>query len=175
MDGVFVAVEYRTVIKKAIYLFKYEPYIFGLSDIFSRLMYESFIQNEILQNILIASDNVWITCVPLHEKRLKRRGYNQSALLGEKLSEKMELRFNKNLLIRNRDTIPQFKLKKEQRAKNISGAFEVNKKFAGKMHGKTIFLVDDVFTSGSTLRECGKVLKKSGAKAVYALVLSMEQ
>lgn len=175
LDGVFVAVEYKGAIKKAVYKYKYEPYIFNLSEPFSRLIYESMIQNEIFQNILSTFSNVWITCVPLHEKRLMKRGYNQSEILGRKLSEKMNLRFNPKIMKRVRDTIPQFKLKKEERAKNIAGAFELNPKYAGKMRGKTIFIVDDVFTSGATLRECGKLLKKSGAKAVYGLILSMEQ
>lgn len=175
IDGVFATVEYKTTIKKAVYSYKYEPYIFNLSEPFSRLMYESMIQNEIFQKILSASDNVWITCVPLHENRLKSRGYNQSAMLGKMLSEKMNMRFNSKIIKRVRDTIPQFKLSKEERVKNIAGAFQLNSKYKGKMRGKTILLVDDVFTSGSTMRECGKLLKKSGAKAVYGLVLAMEQ
>lgn len=175
MDGVFVAVEYKSVIKKAVYSYKYEPYIYHLGEIFSRLMYESLVQNEVAQNVLSVSSNVWITCVPLHEKRLRKRGYNQSEILGRKLSEKMKLRFNSNLLIRTRNTIAQFKLKKEERAKNIVGAFEITPKYSEKMRGKTIFIVDDVFTSGATLRECGKLLKKAGAKAVYGLIFSMEQ
>jgi len=175
LDGLFAAVEYRTVIKKAVYKYKYEPYIYSLSGILSRLMHEFYIQNEALQNILSASSNVWITCVPLHENRLKIRGYNQSAMLGKILSEKMNLPFNSKIIKRVRDTIPQFKLSKEERIKNIADAFQLNSRYKGKMRGKTILLVDDVFTSGSTMRECGKLLKKSGAKAVYGLVLAMEQ
>ena len=175
LDGVFAAVEYRTVIKKAVYSYKYEPYIFSLADVFSKLMYESLIQNEIFQNILFVSSNVWITCVPLHEKKLMKRGYNQSEILGRNLSELLGLRFNSNLIIRTRNTIPQFKLKKEERVKNIADAFELNPKYKDKMSGKSIFIVDDLFTSGTTLRECGKLLKKAGAKAVYGLTFSMEQ
>lgn len=175
IDGVFAAVEYKTTIKKAVYAFKYEPYIYRLREIFSRLMYESYIQNEVLQAAVNASDNVWITCVPLHENRLRKRGYNQSELIGKILAEKLGLRFNSKLLTRARDTIPQFKLKKEERAKNIAGAFEIASRYKDRMHGKTIFIVDDVFTSGATLRECGKLLKKAHAKEVYGLILSMEQ
>jgi len=175
LSGVFAAVEYRTTIKKAIYNYKYEPYIYSLSDTLSRLMFEGLIQNEIFQNVLNNSSNVWITCVPLHEKRLRKRGYNQSEKLGERLARSLNVRFNPNLMKRTRDTIPQFKLRKDEREKNIAGAFSLSVKYRDKLHGKTIFIVDDVFTSGSTLRECGKLLKKSGAKEVYGLVLSMEQ
>jgi len=175
LDGVFAAVEYRTVIKKAVYNYKYEPYILNLSRVFSKLMYESLIQNEIFQNKLFVSSNVWITCVPLHEKKLMKRGYNQSEILGRNLSELLGLRFNSRLIIRTRNTIPQFKLKKEERVKNIAGAFELNPKYKDKMSGKSLFIVDDLFTSGTTMRECGKLLKKAGAKQVFALVLSMEQ
>jgi len=175
VDGMFAALEYKSVVKKAIYNYKYEPYIYKLSEIFTRLMYESFIQNEVLMSSLTASDNVWITCVPLHRKRLNKRGYNQSVLLGKKIALKFGLPFSSRLLSRIRDTKPQFKLKKKERAQNILGAFELNPKLAGKTKGKTVFLVDDVFTSGATIRECGKVLKKSGAKKVYGLALAMEQ
>ena len=175
LDGVFAAVEYRSVIKKAVYNYKYEPYIFNLSRVFSKLMYESLIQNEIFQNKLFVSSNVWITCVPLHEKRLMKRGYNQSEKLALSLAEKLGLKVNTNILLRTKNTIPQFKLKKEERVKNIAGAFELNPKYKGKMSGKSIFIVDDLFTSGTTLRECGKLLKKAGAKAVYGLTFSMEQ
>lgn len=175
LGGVFVALEYKTVIKKAIYSYKYEPYIYNLGVALSRLMYESLIQNEIFENILNASSNVWITCVPLHEKRRMKRGYNQSEILGKNISEKLKVRFNPNLLKRTRDTIPQFKLKKEERVKNIKDAFEISSKYKDRVSGKTLFVVDDVFTSGATLRECGKLLKKSGAKEVYGLILSMEQ
>ncbi len=174
-SGVFVAVEYKTTVKKAIYSFKYEPYIYNLADVLSRLMYEELIQNEIFQKIINSSDNVWITCVPLHEKRYRIRGYNQSEKLGKRLSESLDLRFNPKIMKRTRDTTPQFKLRKPARAKNIKNAFGLNVKYKNKMSGKTIFIVDDVFTSGSTLRECGKLLKKEGAKEVYGLILSMEQ
>lgn len=175
LDGVFVTAEYKTVIKKAIYKYKYEPYIYSLSKPLSRLMYESLIQNEIFVKILSESHNVWITCVPLHKKRYMKRGYNQSEKLGESLSKGLNIKFNPKIITRNRDTIPQFKLRKEERVKNITGAFELSVKYRGRLSGKTIFIVDDVFTSGATMRECGKLLKKTGAKEVYGLILAMEQ
>lgn len=103
------------------------------------------------------------------------RGYNQSEILGNSLSKKLDLRFNSKILKRVKNTTPQFKLKKEERVKNISGAFEINPRYKGKMSGKTIFIVDDVFTSGATMRECGKLLKKEGANTVFGLVFAMEQ
>lgn len=138
-------------------------------------MYESFVQNEVLQKVLSTSSNVWITCVPLHEKRYMKRGYNQSEILGRKLAEKMNLKFNGKIMKRVKNTIAQFKLRKEEREKNIKDAFRLNPKYTGKIRGKTIFIVDDVLTSGATLRECGKLLKKEGAKQAFGLILSMEQ
>lgn len=139
LDEVFTAVEYRTVTKKAVENYRHEPYIFNLSGIFSRLIYESLIQNEIFQNILFVSSNVWITCVPLHEKKRMKRGYNQNEKLAQNLAEKLGLSFNSKLIIRTRNTIPQFKLKKEEKEKNIAGAFSLNPKYKGKMSGKSIF------------------------------------
>lgn len=175
LDGVFVTAEYKSVIKKAVYKYKYEPYIYNLARPLSSLMYENLIQNEIFMGILSASSNVWITCVPLHEKRLRIRGYNQSEKLALELAEKLGLKINAKLLHRVKDTVPQFKLRKVERAKNIKDAFSLNLKYKARLSGKTLLLVDDVFTSGATLRECGKLLKKEGASAVYGLTLSMEK
>jgi predicted amidophosphoribosyltransferase len=68
-----------------------------------------------------------------------KRGYNQSEKLAQNLAEKLGLSFNSKLIIRNRNTIPQFKLKKEEKEKNIAGAFSLNPKYKGKMSGKSIF------------------------------------
>jgi len=138
-------------------------------------MFESYIQNEVLQKVIGASDNMWITCVPLHPLRLNVRGYNQGELLGRGIAQGLGMRANFVFMRRSRDTRPQFELKKEEREKNIQGAFELKKRYRDKIKGKAIFIVDDVFTSGATLRECGKILKEAGATQVFGLAFAMER
>ncbi len=102
--------------------------------------------------------------VPLHWLREYRRTYNQSFLLSEYVSSRYGIPICRELLVRTRRT-PQQKLQKgTQRRKNLKGAFQA----APECQGRSIVLIDDVVTSGTTLSECAKALKKAGAKHVYA-------
>lgn len=107
-----------------------------------------------------------VVAVPLHEKRLEERGYNQSDYLAEGLAETLKLPFKRNVLKRLYDTPHQIGLSREERLVNLTGAFGVLEK--AQVLGKTLLLVDDVNTTGATLRECAEMLKQAGAKAVYA-------
>lgn len=108
--------------------------------------------------------------VPLHKKRLRQRGFNQSALLAKYLARHIGVPLSLDCLVKIRDTMPQVGLNAKERKKNIRKAFEIsNKKL---IRGKNIVLVDDVFTTGTTVRECSKILKKSGAKDIYVLTLA---
>ncbi|OQB25806.1 MAG: DNA utilization protein GntX [Firmicutes bacterium ADurb.Bin182] len=106
-----------------------------------------------------------IVPVPLHKNRQRQRGYNQSELLAKKIAERENIRFDPHIIARTRDTGTQTKLSHKQREKNVKGAFSV----LSNVKGLDIVLIDDVITTGSTLSECAKVLKKAGAGKVYAL------
>lgn len=108
--------------------------------------------------------------VPLHEKRIRQREFNQSALIGKHVAKHLGVPMIVNSLIRKRNTIPQVGLSAKERRKNIRNAFSVNK--AGLIKGRRVMLVDDVFTTGATARECSKVLNKAGAKEVYVITLT---
>lgn len=108
--------------------------------------------------------------VPLHYTRLLKRKYNQSALLAKKLSKKTGLKVDYSSIIRCKKTRPQVEFSGKARIKNISGAFKV--KYPKNIKGKRILLIDDVYTTGSTLKECAKVLKKAGAKSIDFLTVS---
>jgi ComF family protein len=110
--------------------------------------------------------------VPLHRWRLLKRRYNQSALLAAGLSKEIKKRTLLDGLIRTRATPSQGHLKRDQRAKNVRRAFAVPVKYKGMIDGKTIVLIDDVYTTGATLKECAKTLKKAGAKTVHAITLA---
>lgn len=102
--------------------------------------------------------------VPLHKRRLSRRGYNQSALLAEALSARVGVPVREDLLRRTRNTKTQTVLNARQRARNLHGAFEASP--AAK--GMRLLLIDDVRTTGATLSECARALRAAGAVAVYA-------
>lgn len=107
--------------------------------------------------------------VPLHKNRLRERGYNQSELLVQALAEQSKLPWQKSLL-RSRDTPHQTGLSRNQRLHNLDGAFTIDQKC--QVNGKNILLVDDVFTSGTTLQECAQVLHQHGAKKIMGITLA---
>jgi ComF family protein len=102
----------------------------------------------------------FIVPVPLHRLRLKEREFNQSEILASRLAKYFNIPLIKNSLIRTRPTPPQANLSKEERLKNVNGAFKLRENELLK--GKNILLIDDVFTTGSTVDQCAKVLKKEG-------------
>ncbi len=109
-----------------------------------------------------------IVPVPLHWSRYFTRGYNQSALFCEELARLTKIEFQP-LLRRVKRTRQQARLDREQRRKNLSGAFALNA--AVDLRGKTILLVDDVMTTGATLSAATKTFENSAAKAIYTLVI----
>ncbi len=117
----------------------------------------------------LAADE-WIVPVPLHLKRLRQRGFNQAVLLAEILYPNDKERIQVDLLQRVRDTDPQTGLDGTARRKNLRHAFTVSG--AGKLQGRSVLLVDDVLTTGSTVSECSRVLLHAGAKAVKVLTLA---
>jgi ComF family protein len=108
--------------------------------------------------------------VPLHIKRLRERGFNQSILLAKKMGKKYKIPVNFSLLKRCKFTLTQTGLNRAEREKNIKGAFAVADK--KKVADENIILIDDVYTTGATINECAKVLLKAGAQKVAILTLS---
>ncbi|MEN6330774.1 MAG: ComF family protein [Smithella sp.] len=108
--------------------------------------------------------------VPLHIKRLRERGFNQSLLLAKEMGKKYKLPVNFSLLKRCNFTLTQTGLNRAEREKNIKGAFAVTDK--NKIAGECVILIDDVYTTGSTINECARVLLKAGAQKAAAITLS---
>ncbi len=123
-------------------------------------------------------DSDIIAPVPLHKKRFRKRGFNQTFLLIKDWpsfsintpSISFPLRIEKDLLIRNRKTKSQTGLDRKTRISNIKGAFSLNPK--ADVSGKRVLLVDDVYTTGATADECAKVLLKGNAGKVSVLTLA---
>lgn len=110
--------------------------------------------------------------VPLHRWRLISRRYNQAALIAQALGSHCEISVLIDALRRTRATASQGHLSAKDRHKNVRRAFAMNEKMKAQIAGKNIVLVDDVYTTGATAKECTKVLLKSGAGTVSVLSLA---
>jgi ComF family protein len=152
-------------------------YVGLLHDLIVRLKYRGeerlgrFLGDKMAQNG-VGSLGSWdlVLPIPLHRKRLRERGYNQSFLLARRLARKAQLPVDAFLLKKTRETEVQAGLTREERLKNLKGCFEVTRPEV--IRGKRILLVDDVFTTGSTLETAAQALSRAGADCVEALVLA---
>lgn len=128
--------------------------------------------SEIMINFAIAHipirDFQVVTSVPIHVRKQFSRGFNQSQILGKKLAAFFHLPWQP-LLARQRLTLPQNQLSRRQREQNVKNVFAAKSK---NMRGKKILLIDDIFTTGSTVNECSRVLKQAGAAQVSVFTLS---
>ena len=161
-ESVCSAFSYEMV-RTAIHLYKYD----GGKDIgrgLGELMADYLLKYH--EELLVQTDI--ILSVPLHKKKEKQRGFNQTHILCEMISEKTGLPFQKEGLERKRETIAQSTLTPEERKTNLKDAFMVTADFSGKR----VLLVDDIFTTGTTCNECAKELYRSGASAVRVFTLS---
>ena len=161
-----------------IYIFKYEGMIrkIILDYKFNEksYIYVSFV-NFILKNkkifqILKSYDT--IIPVPISKKRMKERGYNQSLLIARNLSEYLNINLCTNCLYKTKNIIEQSKLNKEQRKQNIQNVYQLKNKQIIK--GKKILLIDDIYTTGSTVNECSKMLKIGQPEKIDVLVLAKD-
>lgn len=109
-----------------------------------------------------------IVAVPLHDKRLKDREFNQAALISKALSNELKIPFFSDALIKIKETPPQTGLKREERLKNLKKAFSASE----IVKGLDIILLDDVITTGTTVIECSNALIKAGVKNVYVIALA---
>ena len=154
---------FETVIMDAIHKFKYGRNISvgnALGSFMAGFSFPDFAFSE--YSLLVP--------VPLHIRRLRERGFNQSLLLAKEMGRKYKLPVNFSLLKRCKFTLTQTGLNKTEREKNIKGAFTVVDK--KEVAGENIILIDDVYTTGATINECAKVLLKAGAQKVAVLTLA---
>jgi ComF family protein len=155
---------YDKVLKKSIHLFKYYREK-KLAKPLGKLMVDYLLKNNEFENELDL-----IIPVPLHKNDLKRRGFNQSVLLGKVIGDYFSIPVRESVLIKKKLTSFQVNLSKKEREKNILRAFSVEK--PEEIKGKNILILDDVFTTGATVEECAKELMKARAKNVFVLTLA---
>ena len=151
---------YQSPLKEAIVLFKYRG---------KRSLTKPFLQAMIPALPTLPMIDALMP-VPLHPQRLQEREYNQSLLLAHGLSQHLQIPLLLSCLLRVRPTVPQTSLPKKERLTNLHRAFAVDD--VSRIKGQRILLIDDVFTTGTTLHECAKTLRKAGSGPVYGLTLA---
>lgn len=168
LDDLFVATEYKNpLVKRLILAFKYEPLVKELKKDLAKLIKIHF---ELLNQKPDFSDFV-VVSVPLHPKRLRWRGFNQSLEIAKEISAYFQIPLIENCLVKEKNTPPQVTLSEKERKKIVKGVFKVVKK--EEIKRKKILLVDDVFTTGSTMEEIAKILKEAGAEKVMGLAVAI--
>ncbi len=178
LSGLYFALPYnlpagrqeKTLTKKLIYQFKYQPYLKDLAETLSSILVEHLIVTR--KN----TDEIWensvLIPIPLDDKKMKLRGYNQSEELAKELSKVIRVPVISDNLIKTIPTKPQMELSKKGREINLENVFKI--KNPAEFAGRKVFLVDDVYTTGSTMQECTKVLKACGVKSVWGIAIARE-
>ena len=110
--------------------------------------------------------------VPISKKRIKNRGYNQSALLARKIASTFQIKYDENILKKIKDNSPQSELNKEDRFINVQNVYKLKRK--DNIKNKKVLLVDDIFTTGNTVNECSKILLENSAKDIGIFTLAKD-
>ena len=163
VDGIRSPFRFEEAIRKAIHQLKYQN-IRALAKPLAELLSDYLVANPVPGEVLVP--------VPLHKKRLRERGYNQSSLLAKELGKLRGLPVVDNCLIRQKHASPQARTSSvEERRSNVAGAFICRD---SRLSGKQVLLIDDVSTSGATIDACAAALKAAGAASVWGLALARE-
>ena len=154
-------------LRELIHLLKYNG-VRPAANVLGRMLAEAM---EDLQPHFSQTD-ILVAPVPLHARKLRQRGFNQSELIA-RAAIKLKtsgFRLSANLLERCRETTSQIGLSRHQRRENIRGAFRVVK--PDEVRGREVLVVDDVFTTGTTVSECARILRRAGASKVYVATVA---
>ncbi len=110
--------------------------------------------------------------VPIHKKRKQQRGYNQTELIANQISKDLNIKLEKNILIKNINTKAQSGLNKKDRQRNVRDVFKLQN--TQKIINKKILIIDDIYTTGSTLNECSRIIRLSGVKKIGILTIAKD-
>lgn len=165
LDGLTSCFYYNQPIKEAIHRFKYRPFITGLAPIFTQLFLKVINKKKGFK--LFLKEKPVFVPIPLHWWRKHIRGYNQALILADELGRNLKMPVY-DILFRNKLTKPQSELSYNQRKKNVANIFGVK----SSKYLKNIVLIDDLWTTGATLKSACKILKQKGVSKVWALTLA---
>lgn len=156
-DKVISSVVYNDISEQIIFGLKYNDRI-DCSEIIAEFIKNSIIRENEKPDVIIP--------VPLHKNKLKKRGYNQATLIAKKLAKKLNVKIEFESLVKVKDNISQSGLNREERFVNVENVYKLNQKTKDRLKGKSVFLVDDVITTGATVNECAKLIKRARVKNV---------
>jgi len=163
IDGIRSPFRFDGAIRQAIHQLKYRN-LRALAVLLAQLLDDCLVSSPVPGEVLVP--------VPLHQKRLRERGYNQSSLLAQELGKLTNLPVVNDCLIRQRHASPQARTSTvDERRSNVAGAFICRDR---RLKDKQVLLIDDVSTSGATLDACSRALKEAGAVSVWGLVVARE-
>ena len=189
LDGLTSFFRYDGIVKKAIKTIKYRYVTDIVTEVIDVIPNSSF---SIFQNILNSKFlimNCILVPIPLHPSRYRSRGFNQAEVIASALSKRLDIPVNTTLLIRTEKTTPQVEMKdRDKRLANMKDVFSLRSNLTmkqlastrfdarraqrGEWNNLAIILVDDVFTTGATLRSAASVLKHNGAKFVWGITIA---
>ena len=163
-----------------LYIFKYQGtirniilnYKFSDKSYLYKTIVKFIFQNEQFINNLKSYEI--IIPVPISKKRYKERGYNQSGLIAKEIAKNLDLsiKYNDKCLLKTKNIIEQSKLNKEERLGNVQGVYEL--KNEELLYNKKILLVDDIYTTGSTVNECSKILSQAKPKKIGVFTIAKD-
>jgi len=158
--------KYESIIREKIidYKFNEQTYLYKM---FSNII----LKDEKICRFLKEQYDIIIP-VPMHKYKKRLRGYNQTELIAKELSKSLKIPIDIKSFFKTQNTETQSTLSKAKRNENVKGAYQVLS--VNNIQNKRIILFDDIYTTGSTLNECSKVLKKAGAKSIAALTLAKD-
>jgi len=166
MERLVIGMRYRGLVSLGLRRVKFGSSWAVLDDLFE------WWWDEVGGKLKELDKNEWIiSWIPMYEKKKKRRGFDQAEILAKKLEVKSGIRMVATLE-RVRMTKPQFGLKEKERRENLKNAFVVRENSKELVFGRKVLLIDDIWTTGSTMKEGAKVLKRIGVKEVWGVVVA---
>lgn len=165
--------------KEHLYIFEYEG-IIRQRILDYKFKEKSYLHRSFTEMILNEKENIEfikkyeiLIPVPIHKDRKKIRGYNQSELIAKDLAHEIkDIKLEDNVIIKTKNIVAQSTLNKEERENNIKDVYKI--KNAEKIANKKILLLDDIYTTGSTVNECSKVLKEAGCKTIGVITIAKD-
>lgn len=164
--------------KNHIYIFEYKDkirdlilgYKFNGKSYLYKLFSKIIIKSEKICGILKKYDI--IIPVPIHKKRKKQRGYNQSELIAKEIAKNINIEYRNDIIEKTKNNLPQSSLTKEQRKQNVKNVYKIKNK--EKIENKKIIIIDDIYTTGNTVKAISKILKENGAKEITILTIAKD-
>ncbi len=164
-DERFHLLKYEELIRNKIITYKFEDKNY-LCHLFSTLILHQKEACTFLKQYDM------ILPIPIHAKRKRERGYNQSELVAKEVAKALNIQIQNDILLKQKNTKPQSSLKREDRLKNVQGVYKIKNR--NKIQEKSIVIFDDIYTTGATTKQCRKMLKEAGAKRVGIFTIAKD-